>query len=151
MNKAAFTNEKEAVATKGLKLKNKPKELTEKQKQAQAQQRLDEAADGVVQDVQQRDADGAFILKRYIELLKSKTLPSNKGVVGKKIEQEIITQILELAITINNDPREDKDGMGTVPILNLLLKGLLMQKDRINELEYKSIQLEQKILELGKK
>ena len=51
--------------------------------------------------------------------------------------------MIKLAVDVNNDPNE-QEGMGSLMWIVLLLKTLLMQRDRINQLEYVVSQLEKK-------
>ena len=82
--------------------------------------------------------------KKYIGLLKDKTLKQNKTSFVKEIEKEIIADMVQLAIDINNDSSE-QEGMGSLSWITLLLQVNLAQNNRINELEYKLSVLENKL------
>lgn len=88
-------------------------------------------------------AAGSELSKKYIAVLKDKTLKQNKNSFVKEHEKEIIADMVQLAMNINNDPIE-QEGMGSLSWITLLLKVNFNQNDRINELEYKLSLLENK-------
>lgn len=81
--------------------------------------------------------------KNFLKLLKDKTLPVNKSIISKQLEKEVLSDMMQLAIDINNDPFE-KEGMGSLGWIALLLKVSLYQRDKINTLEYTILELEKK-------
>lgn len=84
------------------------------------------------------------INKKFYKALMDKTLVKNKKVFQNDIEREILSEMIQVANDINNDPLED-EGIGTLVILVPLLKTCLSQRDRINDLEYSIFVLEKKI------
>lgn len=78
---------------------------------------------------------GAELATNFFKILDDKTLKQNKSVFAKEFERELINSLVNLSIDINNDPAE-KEGMGSLAIIVTLLKTSLMQRDKINNMEY---------------
>lgn len=101
-----------------------------------------------VQQIQNRSSDykqrAAELAIQYRKILEDKTLHQNKNVFAVELEKEVITKMVQLAIEINNDSNE-QEGMGSLGWITLLLKVILSQKDKINNLEYKVSLLERKL------
>jgi hypothetical protein len=94
-------------------------------------------------------AKAADLAVQFKKLVDDKTLAPNKNVFAKQLEKEILTNMAELAVEINNDPHE-QEGMGSLGWVILLLKTILGQRDRINNLEYTISLLDKKIEQLNK-
>jgi hypothetical protein len=142
-----FQDPKEHVATKGVKLKNKQSEKEKRTKDKQLreeelQERFERLATKAVDDRQERNKRAYDLAKQFMQASRDKTLPLNKGLVAKDVEREMRGNIVQFAVEANNDEMEQYDGMGSVAIMNILLKVVLEQRDRINDLEYKLVQLE---------
>ena len=88
----------------------------------------------------QRAADLAIQFKKIVE---DKTLPQNKNVFSLELEREVLSNMIQLAVEINNDPNE-QEGMGSLSWIILLFKTILSQRDRISNLEYSIHQIEKK-------
>ena len=73
-----------------------------------------------------------------------KTLAQHKNMIQQDFEKELLQKMIQLAIDINNDPNE-KEGMGSLTWITLLLRTCLSQRDKINRLEYALAQLEKKV------
>ena len=73
-----------------------------------------------------------------------KTLRQNRNVFAAEMEDELISNIVEVALNISKDVNEP-EGSGTLIWVVLCLKTLLMQRDKINQLEYVVSQLEKKL------
>ena len=109
--------------------------------------------DNKVQKIQETNsgykAKAADLALQFRKLLEDKTLLQNKNVFARELEKEILTNMAELAIEINNDPHE-QEGMGSLGWVILLLKTVLSQRDRINNLEYTISLLDKKIEQFNK-
>lgn len=78
---------------------------------------------------------------KYVEVLKDQTLPENKGPIAVSLENEILTNLINLAIRLNNDEVEEpRAGMGSVSLLTLTLKYLVKLRDASNIKEFNQIQ-----------
>lgn len=106
-----------------------------------------EEFDQKVKRVQERashyKAKAADLATQFNKAMADKTLPQNKNMFQQELERDLLQQMVQLAIDINNDPNE-KEGMGSLSWITLLLKTCFSQRDKINRLEYAVSQLEKK-------
>lgn len=77
----------------------------------------------------------AELSMQFKSCLDDKTISSNKSPVAEDAEKELVSKMIQLSIDINNDENE-LEGMGSIGWLALLLRVTLMQKTRINDLEF---------------
>lgn len=82
------------------------------------------------------------ISQNFIALLKTQVLPENKGPLEQSLEREIIGKITHFTDALNNDPEEERDGMGSTGAVILLLKSVLILRDLRNQDSYRIAQLE---------
>jgi hypothetical protein len=80
--------------------------------------------------------------KRFVEIMRDRTLDTNKGPIQKSLEKETLDKLIQFAIELNNDELEVRDGMGAVGLLTLLFRTNLLMRDKCNSLEYRVEQLE---------
>jgi hypothetical protein len=92
-----------------------------------------------------RASDLAFRFKRALD---DKTLTQHKNPFQQAAESELLNGLVQLSIDINTDEHEI-EGMGSVGLSALLLKTALIQRNKINELEYKISLQEKKIQDLN--
>jgi hypothetical protein len=104
--------------------------------------KVDEAAD----KAQSYKLKSAELAIQFLNLINDTTLKANKNIFTKEMEKELLTNLVSLSIDINNDPLE-KEGMGSLALITLLLKTVLMQRDKINELSFNYTQLSKKVSE----
>lgn len=72
---------------------------------------------------------------KFKNLIIDKTLAENKNPFSKDMESEVLSDMIKLATEINTDPDEE-ESMGSLMWLIIVLKTLLVQRDKINQLEY---------------
>lgn len=89
----------------------------------------------------------AQLTSSFKKVLEDKTLLQNKNVFSLDLEKEVISNLAKLAIDMNTDENEI-EGIGSVGIITLLLRACLIQRDRINTIEYNQSLLNNKIKEL---
>jgi hypothetical protein len=103
--------------------------------------------DVTVKKIQERastyKAKAAELALQFNKAMADKTLSQNRNMFQQEIEKELLKQMVELAVDINNDPNE-KEGMGSLSWITLLLRTAFSQRDKINGLEYRLSQLEKK-------
>jgi uncharacterized membrane protein len=140
----------EVVATKGLKIKPKvsEKKLAE-QNQEQHRQDLRERFEKLADQAEATHIDrrqAAYdIARKFITSIRDRQLTRNKSVLVKDVETEIRRDLVTFATEINNDQNEELDCLGSMAVLNLLIKVAFEQRDRINELEYQLVQMDKKL------
>lgn len=83
----------------------------------------------------------------YKKVLEDKTLAKNKNVFSQDLEKELLSNMISLAVEINNDENE-YEGMGSLGWITILFKNVLHFRDRCNELEYKLFLIEKDLFEL---
>ena len=139
---------KEVVATRGVKLKNKAAEQAaeDKRQREEYKRKFDERADQTVQHHSQQGNRAIETISRFMKMTEDKTLVRNKGGIANDVEREIRQDLIQLALDMNNDETEEDNGKGSVVVLSVVTKILLMQRDRINELEYELQQMKKDIL-----
>lgn len=81
---------------------------------------------------------------QFNKAINDKTLRSNKNIIQKEVETELLREMVKLAQEINADLKE-REGEGSLSWITLLLKTCFVQRDKINELEYTLAQLSKKI------
>lgn len=106
-----------------------------------------------VAEHQRKDIDirnkAAELSTKYRSLLKDKTLEQNKGPNKRDLENQVIAQLCDIGIRLNND-QVKPEGVGSIGLINLLLRAVLIQRDTINDLGYKVFKLQSALSELLK-
>jgi len=145
--------EKEVVATRGLKIKNRKFEQQKKEQEEREAQmaKFNQRADELIQTNSQNEAKSLKSVQSYIKMMNDKTLVKNKGAVGQEVEISIREQLLQNSIDLNNDETISDYGKGSIMILAAITKVEVMFRDRINELEYEIQQLKTELEILKKK
>jgi hypothetical protein len=126
---------------KGLKIDNKASTIPPVPKDtSQAFDRAANEATSRLTDYKNRSWELGTKFKSIIE---DRMLSDNRSVLTKDFEQEIINKLSALATEINSDTTQP-ESMGSTALCVLLMKMLLLQRDRINVQAYKIEQLEKK-------
>lgn len=85
----------------------------------------------------------ADLAVKFYTMMADKTLLQNKNQFQKELEIELLKDMVNFATDVNNDPNE-KEGVGSISLIALMLKNAISQRDKINNLEYILSQLEKK-------
>jgi ATP-dependent Clp protease adapter protein ClpS len=97
-----------------------------------------------VKQLQEKDSsykvNFAELAVELSKVMNDKTLRENKNVFSKEIESELLKKLVNLATQVNNDA--ENEGEGSIGLITLLLKISLLQRDRINSMEYRISLLE---------
>jgi hypothetical protein len=106
-----------------------------------------------VKEVSQRSTNykqrAAELAIQFNRAMADKTLVSNRGVFGNDAEQELLFNMVRLAQEVNSDQNET-EGEGSLSWIILLLKTCFTQRDRINQLEFSLLKVDQKFEALKK-
>ncbi len=113
-------------------------------RQAETKQAFEKKAEEVHNKILSRNEQAFELGKQFLELMKDKTLPTNKGPMQQSLEREIINKLIAFGTELNNDELE-KEGMGGISLLMLVFKSTLTMRDKYNVLEYKVEQLERQL------
>lgn len=125
----------------GVKLTNKVKEDSNP---GPSKEDFDKKVDEIHQKSLSYKERAAELALSFKKIMFDKTLSQNKTVFSTDLEKEVLTKMVSLAIEINNDENE-QEGMGSLGWITLCLKYLIILKDRVNEMEYKTLQLQKEI------
>lgn len=136
--------EPKKTPNKGLKIKSDRSQFS---KIAEQRQKFEENADAFIAQRNARNKEALELAKKFMGLVKDKTLPENKTPISKDVENEVINDLIQFALDINDDP-EERNGMGSSALINLLFKVVLVQRDAINQLDYKIAQLTKQLSSL---
>jgi hypothetical protein len=134
---------KEVVATRGVKLKNKAAEQKEKEKTEREEymRKFDERAEKTVKHHTEQGNRAIDTISRFLKMTEDKTLARNRGGIANDVEREIRQELIQLALDMNNDENEEDNGKGSVVVLSVVTKIIMMYRDRLNQLEYEIHQL----------
>lgn len=99
-------------------------------------QRFDSVAEQVHARSEEYKKQAYELGKKFIRMVEDKILPENKGPTAKSVESQIINELLMLGVAMNTDQTQE-EGMGGIGIVTLLIKGMLYQRDRINNLQWR--------------
>ena len=145
-------NDQQVQSRKGLKNVSSQKSIFDSIPKKPTQQDLDMTVKKVQERASGYKAKAAELALQFNKSMNDKTLPQNKNILQQDVERDLLRQMIELAVDINNDPNE-KEGMGSLSWITLLLRTCFSQRDKINHLEYAMSQLEKKfdVLDKSKK
>jgi hypothetical protein len=83
----------------------------------------------------------------FMKLLDDQTIAKNKSSFAPQLEQEVIGKFQNLALDMEADELQP-NGMGSIGVVTFLLKVALIQRDKINQLDYAISQLQGKVKEV---
>jgi hypothetical protein len=83
----------------------------------------------------------AELTLQFNQFIKDSTLKENKGPIQLEMEKQICKDIVTLSLELNQDQTQ-AEGIGSAGVNLLLLKIVMYQRDKINELGYKLSKLE---------
>jgi hypothetical protein len=133
----------EPVSNKGLRKVSSQKSIFDSTPKKQTKQEFDQK----IKTIQERSSGykqrAAEFSAQFKKAMLDKTLLQNKNVFAQEMESELLSNMIKLAVEVNVDPNE-QEGMGSLMWVILLLKTCLMQREKINSLEYQVAQLEKK-------
>lgn len=118
---------------KGLKITNDASSIQPKVDETKAFEQQATKAFSRDQDYKQRMNDLAIKFKAMVE---DRVLNGNKTTIVKEVENETLQRLVQLASEMNADEAQD-EGLGNTALSMLLMKMILLQRDRINALEFK--------------
>jgi hypothetical protein len=144
-------NDQQSVQSKKLGLKNvsTQKSIFDGMPKKPTQDELDQRVKKVQERASGYKAKAAELALQFNKSMADKTLPQNRNLFQQEMEKDLLKQMVELAVDINNDPNE-KEGMGSLSWITLLLRTCFSQRDKINRLEYAMSILEKKFDSLDK-
>lgn len=143
-----FEDEYDELPTKqqqsGLKKLSSQKSMFENVPKKPTQEEADKKAHAVHNRGSSYKIRAAELALQFNKAMSDKTLKIHKTIFSSEIEQELLTNMIGLAIEINADPME-QENMGSLSWITLLLRTCFAQRDKINYLEYAMSQIDKKI------
>lgn len=132
----AFFNPPPVEKVSRLNLSNQASSFNKKSvERSEAKEWFEKASDLRFKTMEERKASAAIVVGSFWNLFRSKELVENKGPNRLKLEKGIVNNLLEFAMEANKDEKEN-EGQGSIYLITLLLKALLEQKERVNQLEH---------------
>ena len=86
----------------------------------------------------------AELFVSFSKIMGDKTLPENKNLLQQETENEVLQNLIQLATDINNDDNEP-EGLGSLTLITVLFRACVLQRDKINQLEYNTFILQKKL------
>lgn len=83
----------------------------------------------------------------FMNMIGDKTLQENKGPLATQVEKEVLSELLQTINDINNDESEEMD-YGTLSLMALFMKSFIKQRNRLNELEFKLVNIDKPRIKL---
>lgn len=109
-------------------------------KEQEVKTEFDEKVKQAMSAADTKKTQAAELAQQFMELLKSNTLPVNKGPMEKSLEAEVCKKLLDFAVLLNNDKAEP-EGIGSTALNALLLKAIFTLRDQVNTLRHETEQL----------
>jgi len=139
------TNQQSIQSQKiGLKNVSTQKSIFDSMPKKPSQEDLNRKVNVIQERASHYKAQAADLASKFNKAMADKKLAQNRNMFEVSLEKELLVQMVQLAIDINLDPIE-KEGMGSLSWIVLLLKTCFSQRDKINLLEYQVAQLTEKI------
>lgn len=126
---------------KGLKLDNKKSKFTQEKESVS---KFEETVEKTIQQNEDFQKLAFALGSSFIKIMEDSVLVENKSPLSISLEKETLAKLVEFAKTVNNAESEPL-GMGSVSLIVLLFKSSLMLRDKLNLLEFKNHQLEQRL------
>lgn len=143
-----FENEDETPSTHsqkiGLKNVSSAKSMFDSLPKKPSQEEFEKKVDDIQNKYSDYKKRASELTSEFFKIISDKTLKQNKNIFSKEYEKEILTKMVQLAIEINNDQIE-KEGMGSLALITQLMKICLLQRDKINDLEFSLEKIEKKL------
>ena len=138
--------EREVQPMRGLKLSNENSKVARRAREKrQEEQTFEQRAEQLISEQASQLDAGLQVAKEFLDAVRSKFLPGNRGALGDEHEKSIRDRFVALVTALNNDPHEQFDGTGSTFAIKVLMRVVLLQRDRINGLEYRLQELEKKV------
>ncbi len=88
------------------------------------------------------------ITSAFMKLVEDTTIAQNKSVFSQDIEKEVIGKFQQLILDIEDDEQQPP-GMGAVGAVSFLMRVILLQREKINQLSYQNHLIEKKMKEIA--
>lgn len=134
---------------KGLKINNKKSNISVPA--PSKEEALEKAAAETVSKMNEYKKRSWDLGAKFKSIMENDVLLENKTILLKNLESDILTQLSQLATEINNDVSIPEDSVGSVALIQLIMKMLIFQKDKINQLKFQIEKLENNLKKINSK
>jgi len=129
------------VKTKGLKVSNTNSSVHSKVVEKQS---FDKKADEAFEKDQDYKHSVWEFSSQFVKIINDQTLDINKTPLVKNVETDLINKLIDLSYKINADENQP-EGAGSIVLSTLLLKTVLLQRDKINKLSFDLLTLKKQL------
>lgn len=137
-----FEAESEVIpAKKSVKFGNERSRFT---KAANADYDFQKRAETLINSRNEQKQQGMQLINQFMSAMREKIIPENRGTISIEFEKDLRAKLIKLCIELDNDEAEPNVGMGSATLIALLLKVVMLQRDRINELDHRLFSIEKK-------
>jgi len=123
------------IAKPKVELKAQGKSMFDDQPKKPSPEQFKQQASAVNDKLNSYNVRAVEAVTAFMKLLEDQTIPKNKSVFAADVEQEIINKFQRIALDMDADEHQP-EGMGSVGVITFLLKVSLIQRDKINQLDY---------------
>ncbi len=137
----ALSPETQDVKTpsKSLKIDN-ANSMYAKSQNVESIQNIEEKVREIINDQKEMANLTLTLTQNIMKSLNDKTLKENKTREDKDIENNVINDYVKLARIINTSDSQE-EGLGNLGFIYAIAKCLFLVRDRVNEIEFKNVQL----------
>jgi len=141
-----FDDDSEYVSKKGVRLDNTKSNVP---KAPPKSEDFRNKVNEIINEENEEKRVGFELTKKYLDTLRNKSLDQTKTQEQRDQEISAVKDLIDFARLINSSPRHEEDDLGTIAVLITLAKALLVQRDRINELDFMCSNLKKEIVRLN--
>lgn len=141
-------DDEERPQANGLKVKNKRSFVSNSEAAREADARFDKEMKEAAESSKILSSKIAKAADNYLSIISRKVITENKSQAQIEEEREVINNLVELVMQANMDPTQPI-GTGSVGVISLMLKLLLLQRDKINDLSYNCFKMKELLVALS--
>ena len=139
-----FNDEVEIKSNKTLKINNSKSSVPQQNIQTP---NINNNISKILESEEEQKKIAFTLTTKLLSMMKDKTLDGNKDTISRDEEKKVISEYVNFARLINSDPSKE-ESLGTLSLVTAMTRCILVQRDRINELEYESQKLRKSVEKL---
>ena len=139
-----FNDEVEIKSNKTLKINNSKSSVPQQNIQTP---NINNNISKILESEEEQKKIAFTLTTKLLSMMKDKTLDGNKDTISRDEEKKVISEYVNFARLINSDPSKE-ESLGTLSLVTSMTRCILVQRDRINELEYESQKLRKSVEKL---
>ncbi|MFZ4795866.1 MAG: hypothetical protein ACOYMA_00135 [Bacteroidia bacterium] len=139
-----FNDEVEIKSNKTLKINNSKSSVPQQNIQTP---NINNNISKILESEEEQKKIAFTLTTKLLSMMRDKTLDENKDKISRDEEKKVISEYVNFARLINSDPSKE-ESLGTLSLVTAMTRCVLVQRDRINELEYESQKLRKAVEKL---